>query len=97
MTTFAERLVHEAAAALTPHTPGDDHTDTAAREVAAAVLRAQIDELDAWKYRVHNTVADRRARLAQELGIGLLRLRFLEVLDQIEHPSSPSPERNTQT
>ncbi len=35
-----ERLVHAAAMALVDHTPGDDHTEPAARKATAAVLRA---------------------------------------------------------
>lgn len=34
-----ERLVHAAAMALVEHTPGDDHTDPAARKAVVAVLR----------------------------------------------------------
>ena len=37
---LSERLVRVAELALVDHTPGDEHTDTAARKVVAAVLRA---------------------------------------------------------
>lgn len=39
---LAARIVHEAALAITPHTPGDDHTEPASRAAAVAVLRVLV-------------------------------------------------------
>lgn len=39
---LAQRVVHEVAMAITPHTPGDDHTEPASRAAAVAVLRVLV-------------------------------------------------------
>lgn len=81
---LAERLVHAAALQLVEHTPGDEHTQPAAEKAVAAVLREQLDWLEAWRERVKETVSDKKSAACQAIVISLLRLKLIETLDEIE-------------
>lgn len=97
MSAFADRLVHAAAMELTEHTPGDDHTDPAARKAVAAVLREQLDWLEAWKLRVKDGFTDKTTAANQAIAIGLLKLKFIETLSHVECPSPPSLPQEGET
>jgi hypothetical protein len=90
VSAFTDRLVHAAAVPLVDHTPDDRHTDEAARKATAAVLDVLIAELDAWKQRIDQKPIvkpeDRKARAAQKLGLGLVRLKLIDAADEIRHP-----------
>ncbi len=94
MATLADRLVHAATIPLIDHTPGDEHTDPGARKAVAAVLREQLAWLDEYKERITKHISDPKSRAAQLIGVRLVTLKFIETLDQIEHPP-PSQEGGT--
>lgn len=90
MAPLSERLVHAAAMQLVEHAPGDERTDAAARKAVAAVLREQLNWLEAWKLRVKDGFTDRKVGANQAVAIGLLKLKFIETLSLVECPSPPA-------
>jgi hypothetical protein len=76
---LARRVVHEVAMAITPHTPGDDHTEPASRLAAVAVLRV--------------LVADTRSRMTTQKRAYLDAL--IEQVKRDAQPASSADEGTT--